>query len=79
MFIHSLLPTLQELEKCEIPKSETCEYAKAHIHPTKGSAPTSKPDTDGILKASYTCPGACIFAKNSEFRLKRRTLTSFVQ
>ena len=65
--------------KCEIPKCETCYYTKAHRYPTNGSTPISKPDTDGDLKAAYTCPGDCVSVNHFESRFKGHTLTLFGQ
>ena len=70
-------PKFTGAAKCEIPKCETCQYAKAHINPTKCSTPISKPDTGGAIKASYTRPGYRVYVNHIESCLKGRTLPSF--
>ena len=63
--------------KCDIPKCDVCEFAKAHRHHIDSK--TSKPvaPTEGALKVNDLRPGANISADHFESRLKGRTYTSF--
>ena len=82
MFCHVHLFTSTKFtvdSKFEIPKCETCEYAKAIRQTTNRFTPISKPDTNCALKASHNCPGYHISVDHFGYRLKVRTLTSFVQ
>ena len=59
-YVHPFVsPKFTRAEEYEIPKFETCEYVNSCRHLQKGSAPISKPETDGAFKDSNTRPGAC--------------------
>ena len=54
--------------KCDIStmKCATCQYAKAHRHPTHGATKMVNPDRDGSLTAENLTPGKCVSVDHFE-------------
>ena len=62
--------------RCETPRCEVCEYAKAHRKGTRGAKQTLNTQTDGNLKLDDVNPGSTVSVDHFESRLRGRTLSS---
>ena len=52
--------------RCQIPRCEVCEYAKAHRTSTQGNSQSTNKLTDGSLKTNDLCPGSSISVDHFE-------------
>ena len=56
---------------------ETCQYAKGHQQPTKGSIQSTRVTTDGAIHDGHLRPGNLVSVDHFESRLRGRTYSSF--
>ena len=59
--------------KCDIPKCEVCQYAKAHCKSTKGNVSKVNPVADGTLQSEHLRAGASVSVDHFESQLKGQT------
>ena len=65
----------QSTGRCELPKYEICQYAKAHRKPNRGKISTVDSIADGYLKAEHLRHGSG--KDHFESRLKGRPYSSY--
>ena len=56
--------------RCVLLLYTTCQYAKAHRQPTKGSIKTANPNTDGAIHVNQLRAGNLVSCDHFESRLK---------
>jgi hypothetical protein len=54
--------------KCDLPKCEICELAKAKIRPKRSETKTKSSERDGALKANHWSPGTRVSVDHFECR-----------
>jgi hypothetical protein len=54
--------------KCDLPKCEICELAKAKRRPKRSETKTKNPERDGPLKANHLSPGTRVSVDHFECR-----------
>ena len=63
--------------RCDLPRCEVCEFAKAHRSSTGGKKTRPHPLSDGALKVNHLRAGEAVSVDHFESRLRGRTYTSF--
>jgi hypothetical protein len=63
--------------KCDLPKCEICELAKAKRRPKISETKTKNPERDGALKANHLSTGTRVSVDHFECRQQGRTCDSY--
>ena len=62
--------------RCVLPLCSTCQYAKAHRQPKKGSIKSANQNTNGAIRTNQLRTGNLVSCDHFESRLKGRTYES---
>jgi hypothetical protein len=54
--------------RCDLPRCEICELAKAKRRPKRSETKTKNPERDGALKVNHLSPGTCVSVDHFECR-----------
>jgi hypothetical protein len=63
--------------KCDLPKCEICELAKAKRRPKRCENKTKNSERDGSLKLNHLSPGTRVSVDHFEYRQRGRTCDSY--
>jgi hypothetical protein len=63
--------------KCDLPKFEICELAKAKRRPKRSETKIKNSERDGALKVNHLSPGTRVSVDHFECRQRCRTCDSY--